>query len=138
MSIKADYQDVALKRMKLVALIEAGLLDQFAEVAKCDLIAHPTFAGDRSVLRITQVIWGRIAKRQEVCYPADWWQAVKQRFAPAWFLRRWPVKEKVIVLTARELYPSVAIPELNPIIGIDKSEWRDDGSKNGTDVNRII
>lgn len=25
-------------------------------------------------------------------WPADWWQAVKERFAPTWFLNRWPVK----------------------------------------------
>ena len=24
-------------------------------------------------------------------WPKDWWQAVKERFAPKWFLRRWPV-----------------------------------------------
>src|SRR5678809_654895 len=24
-------------------------------------------------------------------YPADWWQALKERFAPKWFLRRYPV-----------------------------------------------
>jgi hypothetical protein len=30
--------------------------------------------------------------RQSFVYPADWWQAVKERFAPRWFLRRWPVE----------------------------------------------
>lgn len=27
-----------------------------------------------------------------VDYPADWWEAVKQRFAPQWFLRHYPVR----------------------------------------------
>ncbi len=30
-------------------------------------------------------------------YPADWWQAFKERFFPAWAKRRWPVKTTVIV-----------------------------------------
>ena len=24
-------------------------------------------------------------------FPRDWWESVKERFAPGWFLRRWPV-----------------------------------------------
>ncbi len=30
-------------------------------------------------------------KLHTVAWPADWAQAVKQRFAPAWALKRWPV-----------------------------------------------
>lgn len=29
-------------------------------------------------------------------WPQDWWEAVKDRWAPHWFLRRWPVKWKRI------------------------------------------
>ncbi len=29
---------------------------------------------------------------REVSYPRDWWEAVKQRFAPSWFLCRWPIR----------------------------------------------
>ena len=24
--------------------------------------------------------------------PADWWESVKERFAPAWYTRRWPIR----------------------------------------------
>jgi hypothetical protein len=27
-----------------------------------------------------------------ITYPRDWWEAVKSRFAPLWFIKRWPVK----------------------------------------------
>lgn len=32
----------------------------------------------------------------EIVAPADWWEHVKERFAPAWFLRRWPVRMRTL------------------------------------------
>jgi hypothetical protein len=36
--------------------------------------------------------------------PADWWQAVKERWAPAWALRRWPVKMRTEIVDVKALY----------------------------------
>ena len=44
-----------------------------------------------------------------VTYPADWWQAVKQRFAPAWFLARWPVE--LAVWEPFVIYPEIKLPD---------------------------
>ncbi len=46
---------------------------------------------------------------EPVKYPADWWQAVKQRFAPAWFLKRWPVE--YTVWEPFIVYPDIKLPE---------------------------
>ena len=54
---------------------------------------------------------------QEVRYPRDWWQAVKNRFAPTWALRRWPVVE--VVVNVRVLYPKVSMP-------LEEHIWRFD------------
>ena len=32
-------------------------------------------------------------------WPTDWWQAVKNRWAPGWWLRRWPVRWEGVDLT---------------------------------------
>jgi len=32
----------------------------------------------------------------EASWPTDWWEAVKQRFAPGWFLKWWPVTYQYI------------------------------------------
>jgi hypothetical protein len=32
-----------------------------------------------------------VPAKHGVTFPRDWWQAVKERFAPRWFRRRWPV-----------------------------------------------
>lgn len=50
-------------------------------------------------------------------WPADWWQAVRARWFPGWWLRRWPVKYERIQID-RPLYaaicPHVRTPEPGP------------------------
>jgi len=45
---------------------------------------------------------------ESVRFPATWWDAVKERFAPDWMLRRWPVEYRTI--TARAMLPDVPLP----------------------------
>lgn len=58
-------------------------------------------------------------------YPADWWQAVKERFAPRWFLVRYPVNYKHFRLEAKALYPKLAIPEHAPVVEFARANWSD-------------
>lgn len=46
-----------------------------------------------------------------VAYPRDWWQALKQRWYPAWALARWPVVETRIDWTPEVIYPLIALPD---------------------------
>lgn len=56
-----------------------------------------------------------MAGQKEVCeqrWPADWWEALKQRFAPAWFVQRWPVREAVFAVDAWRLWQNTpAMPD---------------------------
>lgn len=52
-------------------------------------------------------------------YPADWWQAVKEHFAPAWFLRRWPV-----LYTRHHISIDVVYPELSKRIKLPKESHK--------------
>ena len=65
------------------------------------------------VLQIKQSVYGRDLDTRTVRYPADWWQAFKARWFPAWAKERWPVKETVVTWTARELFPLLAAPDHN-------------------------
>jgi hypothetical protein len=47
-------------------------------------------------------------KCEPVIYPADWWQAVKERFAPVWLRKRWPVQHRV--WEPFVIYPEIALP----------------------------
>lgn len=46
-----------------------------------------------------------------VAYPADWWEAVKERFAPEWFTRRYPVRYLSRTIKVDAMYPKVQVPE---------------------------
>jgi hypothetical protein len=51
-------------------------------------------------------------------YPATWWDAVKERFAPAWLLYQWPAKFITIKASLRETYPDFqpALPDHPPVL----------------------
>ena len=57
--------------------------------------------------QLRALLLGRINQEVIIKYPMDWWQAVKEHFAPKWFLIRWPVKYKEEGIRATELYPSL-------------------------------
>jgi hypothetical protein len=63
------------------------------------------------ILQFRARVAGERLKREEVRYPADWWQAFKDRWFPMWAKRRWPVRHSVVVLEARGLYPMMALPD---------------------------
>ena len=46
-------------------------------------------------------------KLASVSYPATWWDAFKERWAPAWFLRRWPASYSTF--DAAAFYPAMPI-----------------------------
>lgn len=52
-------------------------------------------------------LWGRELGTHEFRAPADWWEALKARWFPAWALKRWPVRERVERLDVKALYPSI-------------------------------
>lgn len=56
-------------------------------------------------IQLKSHIWGNKLVDLEFQYPKDWWQAIKDRFAPRWFRYRWPVKWHVVQVYAAQLYP---------------------------------
>ena len=47
------------------------------------------------VLQIHSLFAAENLEAKTVQYPADWWEALKARWFPAWALRRWPVRLRV-------------------------------------------
>lgn len=54
------------------------------------------YAADDIVLTMERLVLGLGGETFRVTYPRDWWQAFKERWAPRWALRRWPVDYKVV------------------------------------------
>jgi hypothetical protein len=117
-----SQQEVTLEKYKFAVMtyVTEKLLDELAEMSNAEWKTAVEFTGQDFVLQVRAIIWGREVQRQEHRYPADWWEAVKERFAPEWFKRRWPVRYTMITLKARELYPLVSMPHKEHTIVVDK------------------
>lgn len=59
-------------------------------------------------------------ERHVIRFPSDWWQAVKERFAPAWFRDRYPVQFTEVSASLEELYPEFepAIPDRQHVLKV--------------------
>ncbi len=71
------------------------------------------------VIEMRLAIYGKAHPEAHIIrYPSDWWQSVKERFAPAWFRDRYPVKFTEHTASLKELYPDVtpALPDRGPVM----------------------
>ena len=97
--------DKALTKYKyaIVQVLEPELL-----IDAIDVSTHVSFLTDQLAVRIRGHVWGESESVQKVSitYPADWKQAVKERFFPEWALKRWPVRNKIITMDVKCFYPN--------------------------------
>lgn len=66
---------------------------------------------DRMCYNLHAYIFGQKLAYQEVKYPANWKEAVKERFAPKWLRTRWPVRYMIHKLEAAALFPDIVLQE---------------------------
>lgn len=97
--VKLSYQ----YRISGVAIATLGV-DAYADIAADALVCflQATLAGKRISDDVV-----------EAKYPDGWWQAVRERWAPAWWLRRWPVRYRTIAVRGQvyRICPHMAVPE---------------------------
>lgn len=103
---------VELERFKLglIQRIRTELLKDFAIPANVDFSEGLLFLADEMVVRVHQDIFGQQVKKLTISYPADWWQALRERWFPAWWLARWPVRKVTHTVDVKALYPDFALP----------------------------
>jgi hypothetical protein len=65
------------------------------------------------VLQLSGAVLGKEYEPLAFQWPRDWWEAVKERFAPQWLLARWPVIYRKERVEFREIYPDFkpALPQ---------------------------
>ncbi|MGI0015316.1 MAG: hypothetical protein ACREBU_18015 [Nitrososphaera sp.] len=59
----------------------------------------------RWVVELKKILWTQPLTRVTVKYPANWKEAVKERWCPAWVLRRYPVRYIEECLRADQVWP---------------------------------
>jgi hypothetical protein len=68
------------------------------------------------ILQLEAYVLGRKETIKTFVYPVDWWQAVRQRWAPKWWLKRYPVINTTETVDVEAVWPTfkVAIPDHQP------------------------
>lgn len=87
---------------------------EMMQQSKIEVSDQVGYYANMLVMRMTSMIWSRHVGDHVVRYPANWWQAFKQRFFPYWARQRWPVLETTVVVTAYHDYPGLVIHNREP------------------------
>lgn len=75
-----------------------------------DVTARIDDTANYMVARLEVTLLGREVERVTAQWPADWWQAVRERWAPAWWLKRHPVKYQRIDRPVYNVCPHMNVP----------------------------
>jgi len=87
----------------MVVYLDRRLIDDFIDPPTIDIFEG--LADSLIKVRLKQDIYGKQGPRWTYRYPRNWWQMLKEQYAPDWFLQRWPVIKTEIVFDLKLLYP---------------------------------
>ena len=113
MDIKSiDIKTIELERLKY-AIQQVVTNECLRDIAEVKIIED--YLMDSIRILICDLVWGEhvTEEHREVEYPADWWQAFKERWFPAWLIERYPVKyhtERIEVRWTYKAYPNFRPP----------------------------
>ena len=101
--------EVVLEKIQVGVMmtIDGRLLDPSVDF-------DPSIFARHVEMRVRGFLLGEKVPTRPYHYPADWIQAVKERWAPLWARRRWPVRYATVDWEVSLVYPdlhrSLAIP----------------------------
>jgi hypothetical protein len=128
-TIDMEYTEIAeltLMALRARVIVDEGMASSFAIPVQVAVERIADYAYRQLAVEIRQQVYGRQLETITASYPADWWQALKDRWFPAWALKRWPVRLHTITLTITELYPKLAAPGYAESVAFAKCERMDD------------
>jgi hypothetical protein len=97
---------LAIAQFKSRAMIDLGFFEH-----NLDVEIFQDEAARRLVAELTLRVASKKFDSRTVIYPANWWESFKKRWAPSWFLKRYPVRHDQITFEANAYYPDIAIPD---------------------------
>jgi hypothetical protein len=106
--------EVELERIKI------GLVEKLSYTALHDLSVsvNDDFFTNLVSVQIKGYIWGERGKSETIKYPKNWREAFKERWFPAWLLRRYPVVYRVHEINTTTLYPNfkISVPDQTHVL----------------------
>ncbi len=101
------YEQETFKKFQLYAQHRALRL-QFQQL---DLKKIEDVILDELVYELRAWFWSR-ENCHELITPANWWEMLKRDHAPQWFLKRWPVQNRISYVMRTVIYPEITVPVL--------------------------
>jgi hypothetical protein len=110
--VKTHYREITLEKLQwgLEHWISDNVLDGSVDIA--DSIFN------NIVVRIRGVVWSERVDIIKFKKPSSWWQMLKEKHAPEWFLERWPVRYDTSIVDVR-----VAYPDFRPSLPDYRYQW---------------
>jgi len=115
---QAEYKMTVLNRFKLMSVqyLTEGLREHAIDCAiKGEIAEHTRYHLDETVLQFTAMIYGTDRQALDVTYPANWWEAVKDRFMPQFLRKKFPIRYIHHEVIARQMFPTVRPHNDHPI-----------------------
>ena len=103
----------------VMAGIPKKLAEDFAQDAKIGWSLMDDWTQDMLTISIRQRIFGKQVLHDVISYPANWKEAFKERWYPAWAKDKWPVRYATKTFDVRELVPSLSRPGFKSLINVD-------------------
>ena len=117
------HEELENMMFAVMARIPRKVAEGFAQQVDVGYTLMDDWMNDMLTISLKQRIFGKQILYEEFSYPADWKEAFKERWLPAWAKKRWPVRYKKKVFDVRELVPSLAIPNHRAIIYTQVSDF---------------
>ena len=134
MDLREEIKSVELEQFGTFTCFAEERWDEYFSIPLKVIIHQPDkLTGDPLCqlmsVGIRQAVYAETLERVECKYPVDWWEAVKERWLPAWAKRRWPVRYKHVALTAKCYYPKISKPDETHRLHLGKWESEDKRAK---------
>lgn len=122
-SMQQEVTTVQLERLRRAiytevsrACLEAGVTGGQIRVE-----LHDSWLVNSIAVRVVQGLLAERIDEISETYPADWWQALKERWFPHWALKRWPVQNKTVCLTSYAVHFQLSMPHEPYFVHLEKN-----------------
>ncbi len=111
-----ETQELENMMVGAMAKISMDLVEEFAQPANVNYTLMDDWFENALTVSVRQRVFGKQILYEEITYPANWKEAIKDRWLPEWAKERWPVLYTTRTFDVREVVPSLNIPGHKPFI----------------------
>ena len=115
-----ETRDLLLIRNYIIEkiIIEARVKIPRHVLLNMEVAKYPDYIGNNAIYQFRSYLAGKKSRHERIDktidIPLSWWDHTKERFAPKWFLKRWPVSYRTIlvktIISTTHICPHIELP----------------------------